>query len=72
MNNEYRYLQRLVDIKKELEIIIVEGFDEEYGFSDQTVKAIVHCQCELEEVVRLLAKTHSASLYGSIVNNTEI
>ena len=54
--NELKYLQRLEDIRRELGIIIVEGFDEEYGFSDQAIKAIVHCKCELDEVVRLLDK----------------
>lgn len=69
---ELECLQRMDDVKRELSLIIVEGYDERNGFSKESYQMIEHCKISLEEVLRLIAKNQSSSLYGSIVNNTEV
>jgi len=70
--NELECLQRMDDVRRELNLVIVEGYDEKNGFSKEAYQMIEHSKISLEEVLRFLAKIQSASPYGSIVNNTEI
>lgn len=69
---EYECLHRMEDVKRELSLVIVEGYDERNGFSKEAYQVIEHSKIVLEEVLRLIAKNQSSSPYGSIVNNTEI
>ena len=79
---DFERLKQLNDIHKILGVIIVEGYDERFGFNEAVIKKIGQLGNELEAIALLMhkekedayleAKTHSASLYGSIVNNTEI
>lgn len=72
LHYEYECLNRMEDVRRDLNLIIVEGYDERNGFSKEAYQMIEHSKIVLEEVLRLIAKNQSSALYGSIVNNTEI
>lgn len=73
----YERLKQLNDIYKILGIIIVEGYDERFGFRDAVIHKIAQLGNELEAIALLMLKekedaynkTESSSLYGSIVND---
>lgn len=79
--SNFERLKQLSDIHKILGVIIVEGYDEQFGFREAVIEKIGQLGNELEAIALLMykekedayrdAKTKSASLYGSIVNNTE-
>ena len=78
----YEKLKQLNDIHKILGIIIVEGYDERFGFREAVIDKIGQLGKELEDIALLMhkekedayleAKKKSGSVYGSIVNNTEV
>lgn len=79
--SNFERLKQLNDIHKILGIIIVEGYDEQFGFREAVIEKIGQLGNELEAIALLMykekkdayhdAKTKSASPYGSIVNNRE-
>lgn len=77
--NNYERLKQLNDIHKILGVIIVEGYDERFGFREAVIHKIGQLGNELEAIALLMlkekedayleAKTKSSSMYGSIVDN---
>ena len=75
----YERLKRLNDIHKILGVIIVEGYDERFGFREAVIDKIGQLGNELEAIALLMhkdkedayleAKMKSGSMYGSIVDN---
>lgn len=75
----YERLKQLNDIHKILGVIIVEGYDERFGFREAVIQKIGQLGNELEAIALLMlkekedayleAKTKSGSMYGSIVDN---
>lgn len=78
----YERLKQLNDIHKILGVIIVEGYDERFGFSEAAIKKISQLGHELEAIAIMMSidkedaylesKTKSGSMFGSIADNTEI
>lgn len=66
---EYECLHRLDDVRRELNLVIVEGYDEMHGFSKESYQMIEHSKIALEEILRIISKNKSSSLYDSIVND---
>ena len=76
---KFERLKQLNDIHKILGVIIVEGYDERFGFRESVINKIGQLGNELEAMALLMykekedaykkAKTDSSSLYGSIVND---
>lgn len=78
----YERLKQLSDIHRILGVLIVEGYDEKFGFREAVIDKIAQLGNELEAIALLMykdkddayleAKTKSSSMYGSIVDNTDI
>lgn len=79
--SSFERLKQLSDIHRILGVIIVEGYDEKFGFREAVIDKIGQLGNELEAIALLMykekedaylkAKTESGSMYGSIVNNRE-
>lgn len=47
----YLILEELVKVKNTINCIIVDGFDEEYGFSDRSIRVMEKVSNEICEIV---------------------
>ena len=75
----YERLKQLNDIHKILGVIIVEGYDEQFGFREAVIDKIGQLGDELKTIASLMykekedayleAKMKSGSVYGSIADN---
>ena len=78
----YERLKQLNEIHKILGVIIIEGYDEQFGFSEAVIKKIGQLGNELEAIALLMykekedayleAKKKSGSVYGSIADNKKV
>lgn len=51
MTDLYLILEEMVEVKNIINCIIVDGFDEEYGFSDRSIKVMERVNERVSEIV---------------------
>lgn len=80
--SSFERLKQLNDIHRILGVIIVEGYDERFGFREATIDKIAQLGNELEAIALFLykekeeaylkAKTNSGSMYGITLEDKEL
>ena len=80
--SSFERLKQLSDIHRILGVIIVEGYDERFGFRESSIDKIAQLGNELEAIAIFLykekedaylkAKTESGSMYGTTVDDVEL